>query len=74
MDWRDLVDDIEVVSAINIDVESAGKLLRRMNESLESQIGHLKCFSQGIGFRVKHPGSHFDHVILELLLNHLNDT
>jgi len=69
---RDLVDDIEMVSTINIHMESACKLLRRMNESLKSQIWHLKSFRQGIGFRVEHRGSHFDHVVLELLLNDLD--
>ena len=58
-----------MVSTVHCDVESAGKLLRWVNEGLESNVWHLKGFGESVGLRIKHLESCVYHVLFQLALN-----
>lgn len=72
LNWRNLVDDVQMVSAVHSDVESAGKLLWWMNESLESDVGHLEGFGESIGLGIEHLESRMYHILFQLALNDFN--
>ena len=63
-----------MVSTVHGDVESAGKLLWWMNESLESDVWHLKGFSESICLGIKHLESCVYHVLFQFSLNDFDST
>lgn len=69
MNWRNLVDDVQMVSTVHCDVESAGELLWWMNESLESDVGHLEGFGESIGLGIEHLESCMYHILFQFALN-----
>ena len=71
---RNFVDDIQMVSTVYGNVESASKLLWWMNEGLESDIWHLKGFSESISLRIKHLKGCMYHVLLQFALNDFYST
>jgi hypothetical protein len=63
-----------MVSVVNQLVESAGKLLARVDESMDLQVVHFEGFGQSIALRLEHVERSLDQVLLHLVLDNFNLT
>jgi len=63
-----------MISIVNALMESAGKLLRWVNESLHFDVAHLKGLCKDMSFFFKHLESSFDHILLQFIVNDFNFT
>ena len=69
MNRSNFVYDIKMVSIIHNLMESTGKLLSRLDHSLDLDVGHFECLRESICFLLEHLEGSFDHVLLKLVVN-----
>lgn len=63
-----------MISIVNTLMESAGKLLCWVDESLHFDVAHLKGLCKDMSFFFKHLESSFDHILLQFIVNDFNFT